>query len=291
MNFHGILVPIVTPFHDDLSLNISGLAELTEKLIDSGVTGLVVCGTTGEYYALNEEERKTVLMTVSKVAKGRVTLIAGINDLSTEGAINRAEQAKQLGYEGLMLSPPPYSLPDQQGIFAHYQKVASSTSLPIIMYNFPARIGIEIEYDTVVKLAEIDNIVAIKESSGDFSRALRLLQTSFENFEVICGCDDQPVDFFFWGARSWIAGSGNVFPVEQVAIYEASVQEDWGKAKQIMNEIYPAIYSMESGNYNQKAKAGCFKSAFKVGPVRLPLTNISDSERDEFLSLITIEGK
>ena len=286
MNFHGILVPIVTPFHDDLSLNISALAELTEKLIESGVTGLVVCGTTGEYYALNEEERKTVLMTVSQVAKGRVTLIAGINDLSTEGAIKRAEQAKQLGYEGLMLSPPPYSLPDQQGVFAHYQKVASSTPLPIIMYNFPARIGIEIEYDTVLKLAEIDNIVAIKESSGDFSRALRLLQTAFKNFEVICGCDDQPVDFFFWGAKSWIAGAGNVFPVEQVAIFSASIQGDWGKAKQIMNEIYPAIYSMESGNYNQKAKAGCFKGTFKVGPVRLPLTNISDSERDEFLSCI-----
>nr|WP_274921851.1 dihydrodipicolinate synthase family protein [Providencia sp. G1(2023)] len=126
MNFHGILVPLVTPFHDDLSLNISGLAELTEQLIAKGVTGLVVCGTTGEYYALNEDERQTVLSTVSKIAKGRVTLIAGINDLSTEGAIARAEQAKSLGYEGLMLSPPPYSLPDQQGVYAHYEKVAKS---------------------------------------------------------------------------------------------------------------------------------------------------------------------
>ncbi|QCJ70282.1 4-hydroxy-tetrahydrodipicolinate synthase [Providencia heimbachae] len=286
MNFHGILVPIVTPFHNDLSLNIIALADLTEKLIDKGVTGLVVCGTTGEYYALSEDERKTVLTTVSKIAKGRVTLIAGINDLSTEGAIKRAEQAKALGYEGLMLSPPAYSLPDQQGVYAHYEKVASSTDLPIIMYNFPARIGIEIEYETVVKLAKIKNIVAIKESSGDFSRALHLLQTPFDDFEVICGCDDQPLDFFFWGAKSWIAGAGNVFPAEQVAIFNASQQEDWGKAKQIMNEIYPAIYSMESGNYNQKAKAGCLKGTFNVGPVRLPLSNMTEQERNAFLSLI-----
>lgn len=265
MNFHGILVPLVTPFHDDLSLNISGLAELTEQLIAKGVTGLVVCGTTGEYYALNEDERQTVLSTVSKIAKGRVTLIAGINDLSTEGAIARAEQAKNLGYEGLMLSPPPYSLPDQQGVYAHYEKVAKSTPLPIIMYNFPARIGIEIEIDTVMKLAEIDNIVAIKESSGSFSRALHLLQTSFKNFEVICGCDDQPVDFFFWGSKSWIAGAGNVFPSEQVAIYEAAQLGDWDKAKQIMKTIYPAIYSMESGDYNQKAKAGCLNGSFNAG--------------------------
>lgn len=206
MNFHGIIVPIVTPFHSDFSLNVSGLAQLTETLIEQGVSGLVVCGTTGEYYALNEKEREVVLTTVSKVAKGRVTLIAGINDLSTEGAIKRAEQAVSLGYEGLMLAPPPYSLPDQQGVIAHYEQVASATPLPIIMYNFPARIGIEIEYDTVIHLSKVKNIVAIKESSGDFSRALRLLQTQFDNFEVICGCDDQPVDFFFWGAKSWIAG-------------------------------------------------------------------------------------
>ncbi|CAK7050437.1 MULTISPECIES: 4-hydroxy-tetrahydrodipicolinate synthase [Providencia] len=286
MNFHGILVPLVTPFHDDLSLNISGLAELTEQLIAKGVTGLVVCGTTGEYYALNEDERQTVLSTVSKIAKGRVTLIAGINDLSTEGAIARAEQAKNLGYEGLMLSPPPYSLPDQQGVYAHYEKVAKSTSLPIIMYNFPARIGIEIEIDTVMKLAEIDNIVAIKESSGSFSRALHLLQTSFKNFEVICGCDDQPVDFFFWGSKSWIAGAGNVFPSEQVAIYEAAQLGDWDKAKQIMKTIYPAIYSMESGDYNQKAKAGCLNGSFNAGPVRLPLSNLATAARNEFIKLV-----
>ncbi|MBQ0437582.1 4-hydroxy-tetrahydrodipicolinate synthase [Providencia rettgeri] len=286
MNFHGILVPLVTPFHDDLSLNISGLAELTEQLIAKGVTGLVVCGTTGEYYALNEDERQTVLSTVSKIAKGRVTLIAGINDLSTEGAIARAEQAKSLGYEGLMLSPPPYSLPDQQGVYAHYEKVAKSTPLPIIMYNFPARIGIEIEIDTVMKLAEIDNIVAIKESSGSFSRALHLLQTSFKNFEVICGCDDQPVDFFFWGSKSWIAGAGNVFPSEQVAIYEAAQLGDWDKAKQIMNTIYPAIYSMESGDYNQKAKAGCLNGSFNAGPVRLPLSNLATAARNEFIKLV-----
>ncbi|HEM8138081.1 TPA: dihydrodipicolinate synthase family protein [Providencia rettgeri] len=286
MNFHGILVPLVTPFHDDLSLNISGLAELTEQLIAKGVTGLVVCGTTGEYYALNEDERQTVLSTVSKIAKGCVTLIAGINDLSTEGAIARAEQAKNLGYEGLMLSPPPYSLPDQQGVYAHYEKVAKSTPLPIIMYNFPARIGIEIEIDTVMKLAEIDNIVAIKESSGSFSRALHLLQTSFKNFEVICGCDDQPVDFFFWGSKSWIAGAGNVFPSEQVAIYEAAQLGDWDKAKQIMKTIYPAIYSMESGDYNQKAKAGCLNGSFNAGPVRLPLSNLATAARNEFIKLV-----
>ncbi|MEH8020819.1 4-hydroxy-tetrahydrodipicolinate synthase [Rheinheimera metallidurans] len=282
MNFHGILVPLVTPFKHDKSLDLDTLATLTEAFIQKGVMGLVACGTTGEYYALNEAEREAVLTTIATIAKGRVTLIAGINDLYTAGACARAQQAKALGYEGLMLAPPAYSLPDQQGVIAHYEAVASATDLPIIMYNFPARIGIELEYDTVVHLAKHNNIVAIKESSGDFSRALRLLQTPFENFEVICGCDDQAVDFFFWGAKSWIAGAGNVFPEEQVAMFNATQLGDWDEARNIMRAIYPAIYSMESGNYNQKAKLGCLKGTINVGTVRLPLSELSVADAAEF---------
>lgn len=284
MNFHGILVPLVTPFKNDKSLDIDTLKIITEEFINKGVAGLVVCGTTGEYYALNEHERESVLTTVASIAKGRVTLIAGINDLSTAGACKRAQEAKALGYEGLMLAPPPYSLPDQAGVIDHYETVARATDLPIIMYNFPARIGLSIEYETVVHLAKNPNIVGIKESSGDFSRALRLLQTPFNNFEIICGCDDQPVDFFFWGAKSWIAGAGNVLPEEQVAIFNAAQNGDWDKARQIMKEIYPIIYSMESGNYNQKAKLGCLKGKISVGKVRLPLSDLSKEEAAEFLN-------
>ena len=120
MNFHGILVPLVTPFKSDNSLDVETLRQLTKAFINKGVTGLVVCGTTGEYYTLNEAERETVLKTVAEVAKGQVTLIAGINDLSTEGAVNRAKQAKDLDYEGLMLAPPPYSLPDIRNRFTYY---------------------------------------------------------------------------------------------------------------------------------------------------------------------------
>ncbi|OYQ80463.1 4-hydroxy-tetrahydrodipicolinate synthase [Wohlfahrtiimonas chitiniclastica] len=284
MKFTGIYVPLVTPFKADKSLDIETLKTLVQSFIDKGVSGLVVCGTTGEYYTFSEEERHTVLTTVASIAKGKVMLIAGINDLSTEGACRRAKEAEALGYEAFMLAPPAYSLPDQAGIIAHYETVAKATNLPIIMYNFPARVGIEIEYETVVHLSKNPNIAGIKESSGDFSRALRLLQTDFKDFEVVCGCDDQPVDFFFWGAKSWIAGAGNVFPEEQVALFNATQNSDWDLARQIMKKIYPAIHSMESGNYNQKAKLGCLKATLDVGTVRLPLSDISQAEQEEFLA-------
>ena len=227
-----------------------------------------------------------VLTTIAEAAKDKVTLIAGINSLSTDHSIELAAQAKALGYDGLMLSATPYSLPEQDGIIAHFEKVADASELPIIMYNFPARVGVAIEFDTVAHLAKHPNIVGVKESSGDFSHALRMLQADFDNFEVVCGCDDQPVDFFFWGAKSWIAGAANVFPEEQVALFNATQQGDWDKAKQIMSEIYPAIHSMESGNYNQKAKAGCLKGSMDVGSVRVPLTDMPKDEKAAFLALL-----
>lgn len=287
MNIHGILVPIVTPFDNNGNVDAQKLTNLVEAFIDKGVAGIVACGTTGEYYTFSDAERELVLTTIADAAKNKVTLIAGINSLSTDHSIELAAQAKALGYDGLMLSATPYSLPEQDGIIAHFEKVADASELPIIMYNFPARVGVAIEFDTVAHLAKHPNIIGVKESSGDFSHALRMLQANFDDFEIVCGCDDQPVDFFFWGAKSWIAGAANVFPTEQVALFNATQQGDWDKAKQIMSEIYPAIHSMESGNYNQKAKAGCLNGNIDVGSVRVPLTDMAEDEKSEFLALLS----
>ncbi len=292
MNINGILVPIVTPFDSNGDVDAQKLTTLVEAFIDKGVSGIVACGTTGEYYTFSAKERELVLTTIADAAKdkgagNKVTLIAGINSLSTDHSIELAAQAKALGYDGLMLSATPYSLPEQEGIIAHFEKVADASELPIIMYNFPARVGVAIEFDTVAHLAKHPNIVGVKESSGDFSHALRMLQADFDDFEVVCGCDDQPVDFFFWGAKSWIAGAANVFPAEQVALFNATQQGDWDKAKQIMNEIYPAIHSMESGDYNQKAKAGCLNGTMDVGSVRVPLTDMPEDEKAAFLALLS----
>lgn len=286
MNIEGILVPIVTPFTEDNKVDVAKLEKLVNEFIARKVTGIVACGTTGEYYSFSPEERDLVLKTIHKAAAGRCTLIAGISDMSTELAAQRAIEAKALGYDGLMLSAPPYSLPSQQGIIEHFEYIASKTDLPIIMYNFPARVGVPIEFETVAHLAKHPNIVGIKESTGNFSNALRMLQAKFENFEVVCGCDDQPLDFFFWGAKSWIAGAANVFPDEQVALYNAAKAKDWEKAQAILTSIYPALHSMESGDYNQKAKIGCLRGTLSAGKVRLPLHNLSEQEKQEFLALL-----
>uniref|UniRef100_UPI00356707F9 dihydrodipicolinate synthase family protein n=1 Tax=Psychrobacter sp. TaxID=56811 RepID=UPI00356707F9 len=142
MNINGILVPIVTPFDNNGNVDAQKLRILVEAFIDKGVAGIVACGTTGEYYTFSAAERELVLTTIAEAAKDKVTLIAGINSLSTDHSIELAAQAKALGYDGLMLSATPYSLPEQDGIIAHFEKVADASELPIIMYNFPARVGV-----------------------------------------------------------------------------------------------------------------------------------------------------
>lgn len=286
MNTQGVLVPIITPCDRHGQVDLKALAQLTEHFIAQGVAGIVACGTTGEYYAQTEDERRQVLETVASVAKGRVSLIAGINAFSTEGSIERAKQAQALGYEGLMLSAPPYSLPSQAGIIAHFNKVAASIPLPIIIYNFPARVGVDIELETVIELAKIPTIIGIKESSGDFSRALALIQADIPDFEIICGCDDQAADFLFWGVRSWISGSANVFPTEQVAMIKAANANKMDEVRALMTAMYPVIRDMESSDYNQKAKFACKRHGINPGEIRLPLAPMSESQAQEFQQLL-----
>lgn len=282
----GVFVPMVTPFSTDGSVNVDELKKVTQAFIDSGVAGLVVCGTTGEYYTFDDKDRAIVLSTVATIAKDKVVLVAGINDLSTAGSITKAERAKQLGYDGLMLAAPSYSLPEQSGVIEHYKAVAASTDLPIVMYHFPVRTGVEMDIETVLELAAIPNIVGIKESSGDFSRALHLMTADVDGFDVVCGCDDQAADFLFWGATGWISGAANVFPAEQVEMMQLAKNNDWAAVKSLMLKMYPAIYSMESGDYNQKAKLGCIRHGVEAGKVRLPLVDLSEQDREAFLALL-----
>lgn len=288
---NGVLVPMITPMHADGSINVDGLKHMTNAFIAAGVAGLVVCGTTGEYYTFSAAERELVMKTVAEIGKGKVNLVAGINDLSTAGSVEKAQQAKALGYDGLMLAAPAYSLPEQAGIIEHYHTVAEATDLPIIMYHFPVRTGVEMDIDTVLTLAKHPNIVGIKESSGDFSRALHLMQADTPNFAMVCGCDDQAADFLFWGAEGWISGAANVFPAEQVEMMQLAKKEDWVGVKALMLKMYPAIYSMESADYNQKAKLAATRHGLDAGKVRLPLVDLSDADRDAFLQLLTDYAK
>lgn len=286
MNIEGVLVPIVTPFGADGGVNADALRQLVDRFVEAGVAGIVACGTTGEFYALEDAERELVLRTAAEAARGRITLIAGINALSTPQAIRNARQAQELGYQGLMLTAPPYSLPEQAGILEHFRTVAAATPLPIILYDFPARIGVQIAVETITELARIPNIVGIKESSGNFNRALALIQARIPDFQIVSGSDDMAADFLFWGVRSWISGGANVFPAEQAAMVKAAGEQRWDEVRRLMSGMYPVIQAMESGDYNQKAKLGCRRHGVDAGTVRLPLAPLSAEDERAFIAML-----
>lgn len=276
MQLEGVYVPVVTPFDASGELDLDGYARVVEHVLGGGVRGLVANGTTGEYYALSFDERVALLTHCRDVAAGRAQLIAGANAGSTREVIRHGETAKALGYDALMLAAPHTSLPSQRELAAHYRTVAEAVGLPVVLYNFPARAGVEIGFECLDEIADMPEIVAIKESSGDFSRFLALRKRYAGRIEIMCGSDDQAVDYFSWGVRSWLAGTANVLPRQHVAVIDAANRGDFAEAFRIFDGMLPWVQDMESGSYNQKAKLGLAHQGIDCGGVREPLLPIED---------------
>ena len=271
MQLEGVYVPVVTPFTADGDLDLATYDRVIEFVLAGGVRGLVPCGTTGEYYACTFDERITLLERCRDAAAGRAQLVAGCNAGSTREVIRHAEAARDLGYDAVLLAAPATSLPTQRELAAHFAAVASAVDMPVILYNYPARAGVEIGFDCLDAIADLPEIVAIKESSSDFSRFLAMRRRYAARIEVMCGSDDQAVDYFAWGVRSWLAGTANILPRHHVAVLDAANRGDHVAALRLFETILPWVQNMESGSYNQKAKLGLAHQGIDCGAVRQPL--------------------
>jgi 4-hydroxy-tetrahydrodipicolinate synthase len=278
LDLEGVYVPVVTPFDGDGGVDAPALTAVIERVLDAGVRGIVSCGTTGEYYALTEAERIDVMAHTHAVANRRAQLVAGCNAGSTRIAVMLARAAGDMGYDALMLAAPPTSLPRPHELAAHFLAIAEASGLPTILYNYPARSGVEIGFDCLDEVADHPLIVGIKESSGDFSRFLALRDRYAGRITIMCGSDDQAADYFFWGVRSWLAGTANVLPREHVEILNAANTGDLAGARKRFEQILPWVQHMEAGSYNQKAKLGLRHLGIDCGEVRQPLLPLSDAD-------------
>jgi 4-hydroxy-tetrahydrodipicolinate synthase len=271
MDIEGVYVPVATPFTASGEIDLDGYAKVIGFVLDGGVRGLVPCGTTGEYYALSHDERVAQFTMVRDIAKGKAQLVAGCNAGSTRECIAFAQTARDLGYDAIMLAAPPTSLPTQSELADHFIEIAEGGGLPTILYNFPARAGIEIGFDCLDAVVDHPGIAAIKESSGDFSRFLAMRKRYTGRITIMCGSDDQAVDYFAWGVRSWLAGTGNVLPREHAEIMARANAGDIDGARRSFDAILPWVQNMEAGQYNQKIKLGLGHQGIECGPVRAPL--------------------
>ncbi|MEM9148531.1 MAG: dihydrodipicolinate synthase family protein [Pseudomonadota bacterium] len=280
MRFEGIYTPIVTPYYDDHSLNEPALAETVEHLISAGVHGIILAGTTGEYYAQTHEERIALMPRLKAMIADRVPMIVGTGAMRTEDSVLYAEAAKRAGADALLVATPPYAYPTGREIALHALAIDRAANLPVMLYNYPGRMSVNMDEECLDRLGRSPNFCAIKESSGDPNR-LHLLARDYPHIALSCGMDDQALEFFAWGARSWVCAGSNFAPEAHIALYRACALEgDFTKGRAIMSAMLPLMRVLEQGGaFIQCIKHGLTLRGIPAGPPRRPLQPLNKDDR------------
>lgn len=293
--FHGVLVALATPMKADEEVDYRKLAELADHLIRQGIHGLAPLGSTGEYYALSAEERERVIRTTLEAAAGRVPIIAGTNAGSTREVIAFSRQAEELGCAGIMLAAPYYSLPRPEELYVHFKAVNEAIGVPIVVYNYPGRTGVDMPPGFIERLAGLRNVRYIKESTGEMPRITELLRRCGDRLGVFCGCDTIALESLMVGAIGWIGGVANVLPASHAKLYELVVEKsDYSAARKLFFEMLPTLELMEGGGkYTQWVKSACGLMGHECGPPRRPLGPATKSERTQLRAALrqTAEGR
>ncbi len=287
MKFDGIYTPVVTPHKADYEIDQDGFVQTINMLIDAGVAGLIVAGTTGEYYAQTTDERIMLMQLAKATIKDRVPLIVGTGAIRTEDSIFFAEQAKQHGADALLVSTPPYAYPTSREIALHALAVDRAANLPVMLYNYPGRMSVNMDEETLDRLGRSPNFCAIKESSGDPNR-LHMLARDYPHIQLSCGMDDQALEFFAWGAHSWVCAGSNFAPEAHIALHKAcAIEGDFNKGRRIMSAMLPLMSVLEQGGkFVQCIKHGLTLRGIDAGPPRKPLQPLNKDDKRELAEVI-----
>jgi len=292
MKFKGIYTPVVTPYDDNFVCNEEALAETIEFLIKSGVNGLVIAGSTGEYYAQTMKERIKLMELCKNLIKSRLPMIVGTGAIRTEDSIEYARQAQKIGADALLVTTPPYAYPTGREIALHALAIDRVADLPIMLYNYPGRMSVNMDRETLDRVGKSKNFCGIKESSGDINR-LHMLAREYPHISLSCGMDDQALEFFAWGAKSWVCAGSNFSPEAHIALYRACVLEkNFEKGRLIMTAMLPLMTVLEQGGkFVQSIKHGLTLRGIEAGPPRKPLQPLNKEDKRELREVITTMNK
>ena len=280
MKFEGIYTPLVAPFYDDYTLNKDAMERTVNMLIEVGVHGIIVAGTTGEYYAMSKKERVFLMGLAKEMINGRLPMIIGTGATRTEDSIEYAKAAKDHGADAILVATPPYAYPTGREIALHALAIDRAANLPVMLYNYPGRMSVNMDEDTLDRLGRSANFCAIKESSGDPNR-LHMLARDYPHIALSCGMDDQALEFFAWGARSWVCAGSNFAPEAHIALYQACAMEgDFSKGRAIMSAMLPLMRVLEQGGkFVQCIKYGLTLRGIDAGPPRRPLHPLNKDDK------------
>lgn len=241
VDWQGVYPAVTTQFNDDYSINFDTTQQMVDNLINEGVHGIIVNGTVGENCSLRPEEKRAVMKSALEVANGRVPVLSGVAETTTQFAVEFAKDAEEIGIDGLMTLPGMvYRSTEREAIY-HYQQIARNCGLPIMVYNNPITYGVDVSIEGMKVLAEEETIVAVKEATEDTRRITELFSEFGDRFTVFGGVDDIALESLMLGATGWISGLTNVFPKESVAIYELARQGRYEEALEIWRWFLPLL--------------------------------------------------
>lgn len=274
--FQGSGVAIVTPFHTDGNVNFRKLEELIDWQIRSKTDAIVICGTTGEASTLDDEEHLACIRTAVEVTAKRVPVIAGTGSNDTKHGIHLSQEAQRLGADALLQVTPYYNKSTQKGLIQHFSAIASSVDLPIMLYNVPSRTGMNIAPKTVADLSQIENIVALKEASGNISQVAEIAQLTSGRIDLYSGNDDQIVPILSLGGKGVVSVVANILPTETHDIVMHYLEGRCNESLALQLKMLQVINNLFTETNPIPVKAAMNLMGYEVGSLRLPLTDMED---------------
>jgi 4-hydroxy-tetrahydrodipicolinate synthase len=287
MELMGCGTALVTPFRGDSSVDEAGLRALVEWQIESGIGFLVPCGTTGEAATLSEQEWLRVVEITAETSAGRVPVFGGCTNNSTQEAVAKAKKlAKVNGLTGVLTANPYYNKPGQEGQYRHFRAIAEAVDLPVLLYNIPGRTGANLEPATALRLAELPNVIGIKESSGNITQITELLTMAPKGFKVFAGDDSMALPVLALGGAGLVSVASNVIPAEMSAMVQAALENDWPAARTVNRQYFRLMLA-----HFWEASPAPVKAVMKMigrgdDVLRLPMVPVSDPTRKRLEALV-----
>lgn len=288
--FEGIITPIVTPFHRDeeQSINYEALETLINYLIEHGVKGIFILGSNGEFHVIDEEEKIELAKRTIEIVNHRVPVFVGTGCCSTRETVRLSRKMEELGADALSVITPYFLKPTNENLYAHYKTVAQSVSLPIVLYNIPKATGCPLDPELVDRLADIENIKAIKDSSGELDRLEAYAKIAREkDFELLVGSDSKISYAYGIGATAAVAGTSNVIVDTLVGLDEALRSEDMVKAEKLQKDIDVLRGVLKLGTVPSAMKRSCELAGIaEVGPARMPVQELSQEDDQKIIQML-----
>lgn len=287
IDFGRVATAMVTPFDNKGYIDFKKTTRLVNYLIENGTDTLVVAGTTGESPTLSTEEKVALFRHVVSVADGRVPVIAGTGSNNTYSSIELTRKAEDAGVNGIMLVGPYYNKPNQEGLYQHFKAIAEKTSLPVMIYNIPGRSVVNISAETIIRLSKIDNIVAVKEASGNLDAMTEIIANTDENFALYSGDDGLTLPVLSIGGKGIVSVASHIIGNEMQEMIQAFLNGETIKAALLHQKLLPIMKGLFTAPNPTPVKTALQIRGFNVGSVRLPLVPLTEQERVQLTNLLS----